>query len=178
MNKTNRAKEYATALFSLALEQNAAKKYAAALETAVNALKDNPEYMEFLCAPNIPMEARLASLESVFAASVPEDVLVFLKLLCEKGRVRTLRTCFHEYMKLYNESKRVSWAHVKSAVPLTAEQKTALRLKLEKQSGRNVLLECTLDDTILGGLVVEMDGKILDGSLRRRLQEVKEVMSQ
>ena len=92
--------------------------------------------------------------------------------------MRILETCLHEYMKLYNESKRVSWAHVTSAVPLTAEQKTALRLKLEKQSGRNVLLECTVDKTMLGGVVVEMDGKILDGSLRRRLQEVKEVISQ
>ena len=54
---------------------------------------------------------------------------------------------------------------------------TALRLKLEKQSGRNVLLECSTDSTLLGGIVVEMDGKILDGSIRRRLQEVKEVMN-
>jgi F-type H+-transporting ATPase subunit delta len=80
-------------------------------------------------------------------------------------------------MKLYNESKSISWAHVRSAIPLTPEQKTALRLKLEKQSGRNVLLECSTDNTLLGGIVVEMDGKILDGSLRRRLQDVKEVMN-
>lgn len=178
MNKTDRAKEYATALFTIALEQNAAKAYAAALEYAVTTLKGNPDYLEFLCAPNIPKSERILSLEKVFGASVPENVLSFLKLICEKDRVRILETCLHEYMKLYNESKRVSWAHVTSAVPLTAEQKTALRLKLEKQSGRNVLLECTVDKTMLGGVVVEMDGKILDGSLRRRLQEVKEVISQ
>ena len=177
MNKTNRAKEYATALFTVALEQDAVKKYAAALETVVNALKDNPDYVDFLCAPNISKSERLASVEAVFGASVPEDMLSFLKIMCEKDRVRSIPACFHEYMKLYNESKRVSWAHVKSAAPLTAEQKTALRLKLEKQSGRNVLLECAVDSSLLGGIVVEMDGKILDGSLRRRLQEVKEVIS-
>ena len=123
------------------------------------------------------MSERIASLQTVFEGRIPEDVLSFLKLLCEKGRVRSLETCLHEYLKLYNESKAISWAHVKSAIPLTSEQKTALRLKLEKQSGRNVLLECSIDNTLIGGIVVEMDGKILDGSLRRRLQEVKEVMN-
>ena len=177
MNKTDNAKEYATALFTIALEQSETKKFAAALETVVSSLRGAPEYTEFLCAPNIPLSERIISLETVFGGRIPEDVLSFLKLLCEKGRVRSLDACLHEYMKLYNESKAISWAHVKSAIPLTPEQKTALRLKLEKQSGRNVLLECTTDNTLLGGIVVEMDGKILDGSLRRRLQEVKEVIS-
>ncbi len=177
MNKSERAKEYAAALFTIAAEQGETKKFAAALETVASALRKSPEYTEFLCAPNISLSERLLSLGTVFGGRIPEDVLSFLKLLCEKGRVRTLEACLHEYMKLYNESKAISWAHVKSAIPLTPEQKTALRLKLEKQSGRNVLLECTVDNTLLGGIVVEMDGKILDGSLRRRLQEVKEVMN-
>ena len=177
MNKSERAKEYATALFTIAMEQSAEKKFAAALETAAKSLREAPDYEDFLCAPNIPMTERLLSLQTVFGGRVPEDVLSFLKLICEKGRVRSLEACLHEYMKLYNESKAISWAHVKSAIPLTPEQKTALRLKLEKQSGRNVLLECSTDSTLLGGIVVEMDGKILDGSLRRRLQEVKEVMN-
>jgi len=177
MNRTERAKEYATALFMIAAEQNETKKFAAALEAVTAALRDNPEYMEFLCAPNISKAERILSIQSIFGGRIPEDVLSFVKLLCEKERIRITEACFREYMKLYDESKHVSWAHVKSAIPLTAEQKAALRLKLEKQSGRNVLLECEVDDTLLGGLIVEMDGKILDGSLRRRLQDVKEVMS-
>ena len=177
MNKSERAKEYATALFTIAMEQGETKKFAAALESTMKAFRQSPDYVEFLCAPNIPLSERILSLETVFGGRVPEDVLSFLKLICEKGRVRTLGTCLHEYMKLYNESKAISWAHVRSAIPLTPEQKTALRLKLEKQSGRNVLIECSTDSTLLGGIVVEMDGKILDGSIRRRLQEVKEVMN-
>jgi F-type H+-transporting ATPase subunit delta len=177
MNRTERAKEYATALFMIAVEQNEAKKFAAALETVTNSLRDNPEYTEFLSTPSIPKSERIASLETVFGAIIPEDVLSFVKLLCEKDRIRILPACFNEYMKLYNESKSVSWAHVRSAVELTADEKTALRLKLERTSGRNVLLECTTDPSILGGLIVEMDGKILDGSIRRRLQDVKEVMN-
>lgn len=177
MNKTERAKEYATALFMVALEAQKKKAYAAALETVVNSLRDNPEYVEFLCAPNIPRSERISSIDEIFSASIPEDVVSFVKLLCEKDRIKTIDACFHEYMKLYNESKLVSWAYVRSAVPLTESQKTALRLKLEKTSGRNVLLECIVDPTLLGGLVVEMDGKIIDGSLSRRMKEIKEVMN-
>ena len=176
MNKTDKAKEYATALFMIAAEQKAEKKFAAALETVVKQLRQNPDYIEFLCAPNIPKSERLESVHAVFAGSLPEDVLSFVKLICEKDRVRILETCFKEYMKLYNESKLVSWAHVRSAVPLSNDQKSALRLKLQKNSGRNVLLECTVDKELLGGIIIEMDGKIMDGSLRYRLRDVKEVM--
>ena len=66
MNKTDKAKEYATALFTLAMEQGAAKKFAAALETVVKSMRESPDYIEFLCAPNIPLSERNASLQAVF----------------------------------------------------------------------------------------------------------------
>ena len=103
MNRTERAKEYATALFMIAVEQNEAKKFAAALETVTNSLRDNPEYTEFLSTPSIPKSERIASLETVFGAIIPEDVLSFVKLLCEKDRMRITEACFREYMKLYDE---------------------------------------------------------------------------
>ena len=70
MNKTNRAKEYATALFMIAMEENKKKAYAAALETVVRELRENPDYVEFLCAPSIPMSERISSLHAAFSAQI------------------------------------------------------------------------------------------------------------
>ena len=74
-------------------------------------------------------------------------------------------------------SERILDATVTSAVALTDEEKQRLQAALEKQSGGKVNIAYALDRELLGGLIVEIDGKILDGSVRDRLQRVKEVIS-
>ena len=72
----------------------------------------------------------------------------------------------------------MSTAQVTSAVPLTESEKQQLAEKLSARFGRTVTLECAVDESLLGGMVVRVDGKVLDGSLRGRLHAVKEVMKQ
>ena len=109
--------------------------------------------------------------------SLPEDVLSFFLLLCEKGRMPCLGVAISEYTALFDASERISTAKVISAVPLTDGEKAKLKEKLEAMYKRTVNLECSVDENVLGGLIVEVDGNTMDGSLRYRLREVKEVMN-
>lgn len=174
---TQMHKEYATALFMLAAECDRKREYYTSLLTAKDAICGAPEYMELLASPSIPKEERLAVLETAFAAALPEHVLSFLQLLCEKGHIRSLGACVTEYKRLLDASEQVTAAKVWSAVALTKEEENAIRQKLERLSGHTVMLECSLNEKLLGGVRIEMDGKVLDHSLRHRLQEVKEVIS-
>ncbi|MBQ4556212.1 MAG: ATP synthase F1 subunit delta [Clostridia bacterium] len=174
---TDISREYATALFSLGLEEGKAREYFDALTIACKAFEENPEYIDFLHSPGIPISERTAALEAAFSEHIPENVLSFLQLLCENGHVRSFFECFTEYKKLLDESERVSFAKVASAFPLDDTEKANIKHKLEKISGRSVTLECTVDEKLLGGVAVEMDGKIMDGSIRHRLSEVKDVIS-
>lgn len=171
------SKEYGTALFSLACECNAEQEYGMALEDAEVAFKENPEYLDFLACPSIPMSERMGAIDQAFADSLPEHVVSFVKLLCEKGHIKDFFECSSEYKKLLDASMRVDKARVTSAVELTDSEKKQLKEKLEKKSGHSVELECFIDKSLLGGLVIEIDGNIIDGSLRHRLQEVKDVIS-
>ena len=171
------SKAYGTALFALACENNAKDEYCEALNLVATVVKENPEYLELLAIPGITMAERLGALDEAFAASVPEHVLSFLKLLCEKGHIRSFCDCVEQYKKLLEASKRVLRARVVSAVELTEEEEKRLQAKLEKISGNTVILDKEVDAALLGGMIVEMDGKVMDGSLRSRLHEVKEVMS-
>lgn len=174
---TEKSKEYGTALFSLAMEEKAEKEYAEALDMIAGLFQENPEYMEFLASPGIPKAERIEAIDQAFGSSLPEYVVSFLKLLCEKGHIRSFQSCVSEYKKLLDVSLNISKAKVVSAVELTKEQKERLQQKLEKMSGHFVELNCSVDASLMGGMVIEMDGKVIDGSLQRRLQEVKEVMS-
>ena len=171
-----RSKSYAGALFSLAAESGNQQEVSRALEVVTQALRESPEYIEFLAAPSIPMDERSAAIDAAFHGRVPEVVVSFLQVLCRRGHARSFFACAEEYRRLLDHAKRVAQARIVSAVELSAAQKQALVEKLERRSGKRVEAEYIVDGTLLGGLVVEMEGRVLDGSLKKDLQHVKEVI--
>ena len=171
-------KEYAEALFALAAEIGQEKAYLEALRTVGDALTAEPEYWELLSAPSIPRDERNTLLEQAFGDAIPEQVLSFVQLLCAHGIIRSLPNCIEEYHHLYQAAVAMSTAYVTSAVALTEDQQTRLAAKLAAKFGRDIDLVCTVDEHLLGGITVRLDGVVLDGSLRRRLQVVKDVIEQ
>jgi F-type H+-transporting ATPase subunit delta len=172
------SKEYAEALFALACEEGKETEFLTALEEIGKIFEDQPDYAELLSSPGIPLGERLSAAEAVLDGLVPEYVSSWTQLLCEKGRIGYFSECVKEYRALLSAKNAVITAKVSSAVPLTEEEAKALKQKLEKISGQTVLLDCTVDPSLLGGVTVEMNGRVMDGSLRHRLRAVKEVMEQ
>ncbi len=168
-------KEYSEALFILARENDECKEILGELENAERIFEENPEYMEFLSCPSIPNGERTDALCEAFG-SMSEHALSFLCILCERGRIRDFSDCVKEYKRLYDALANVKTAIVYTPVLLTEEQKSALARKLEAKYGCSVSLDCRVDDTLLGGAVVELDGKIIDGSVKSQLHQLKDVI--
>ncbi|MBQ8752628.1 MAG: ATP synthase F1 subunit delta [Clostridia bacterium] len=169
-------KEYAEALFTLAQEEGLEKETAEALSLIGALLEEYPAYRELLASPAMHRKERTGLLTEAFAGHVPESVFSFTCLLCERGHIRRFADCAGEYTALYRAAQELSVAEVTSAVALTETQKAALTAKLEKQCGHRVAVTYTEDPSLLGGVVVGMDGKVWDGSLIHRLRDMKEVM--
>lgn len=166
------SREYAAALFELAKESGQEKAFLDALQEIQAQLDAQPEYDALLSSPNLSIRQRQELLEQAFA-QVPEYVLSFTELLCEKGHIQQFDACVQEYEALYRALSRISTARVVSAVALTDEEKRALVARLEKRSGHTVTAQYDIDEGILGGLIVHMDDTVIDGSLRRKLKEVE-----
>lgn len=175
---TDLSKEYAAAFFMLACEKGMQQEFADALGMFRQVFEDEPDYFALLSSPAIPLGERLAVIDEAFSSKVPEDAVFFLKLLCEKGRISCFFDAEVEYRNLLDASNHVEKAKIRSAAPLTEDQKKELVAKLEKVQKCTVLPEYVIDESLLGGVIVEIDGKIIDGSLRKSLRDVKEVMSQ
>ncbi len=170
-------KEYGAALFMLACEADKKREYAAALKRIRECFAEDPDYEVFLSSPSISRKHRLSAIETAFSDCVPEDVLSFLMLLCEKGRMDCFSVAVEEYNALLDHAEHISNAKVTSAEPLTETEKAKLKKKLELVYKGEVHIEYFTDKDLIGGLVVEVDGSIMDGSLRQRLRDVKDVMS-
>ena len=173
---TEISNEYATALFSLALEAGKEKEYCDCLGIVSDIFKKEPDYLEFLSCPSIPKDERTKAIDDAFGA-MPEHMVSFLKILCERGRILCFEECFEIYKKLLAEHEKRKLAVVTSAVELTEAEKSALIKKLSNKEGCTVTLECRVDPSIMGGLIIETGGKVLDGSIRAKLSEVKDVIT-
>ena len=172
------AKEYAQALFSLAAEAAAVKEYGQSLTEVRALLEQNPQLNELIRHPGIPLRQRLEALERVLSPLVPPQVCNFFMLLCEKNRLATLPDCLAHYQDLLTQWENALPVAVRSAVELSDEQKRRLQTQLEKQTGRQIRLSYRLDPELIGGVVLEWEGKVLDGSIRQRLRKIKEVITQ
>jgi len=170
-------REYGAALFMLACEEDKKEEYGKELETLKNVFCESPEYIDFLASPGIPLGERLSAVETAFASVVSEHVLSYVQLLCEKGRIDGFFDAADEYKALLDASKHISIAKITSAVEMTDSEKAKLYDRLKQMSGGEVTMEYSVDPSLLGGLIVEIDGKIMDGSLRNRLREVKDVIN-
>ena len=172
----NVAQEYGTALVMLASEENKVASFRESLAVFKRAFKDEPEYLTFISSPGIPLTQRLESITTVFANSVEENVLNFLLLLCEKNRLDCFDDAEITFEALYDESQRTVNVRVKSAVSLSDDQKARLKEKLEQKYKCRVDTQYIIDTTLLGGVIVEADDTVIDGSLRHRIGQIKEVI--
>lgn len=171
------AKEYAEALFTLALEENNVDEIADGLSLVSDMLSENPGYMAFLSAPSIPKDERSERFEECFAGKIPDIVLRYALVMLSRGDIRLFAESEHEYNKLCFAARSVSDAVVRSAVPLTEAEMKKLTEKLEKLTGDTVRLTSRIDPSLLGGAVVEVDGTVIDGSIKQRMRELKGIIS-
>ena len=170
------SKEYATALFELAAEGDVQQEMYDGLHLAQQVFAAAPELCPYLSSPGILKSTRLQTIRDTFEGEVHEYVVSFLSVLCEHRNMDALQECIREYDKLYQLHNNIARATVTSAEALTEDEKAKLTAKLEQVSGKRVHAVYRIDESLLGGVKVEMEGTIMDGSLKRRLESMKEVM--
>jgi F-type H+-transporting ATPase subunit delta len=164
---------YGQSLYDLAAEEKADDQIMEELEAVRGIFRENPDYITLLSEPSIPGKNRIQLLDDAFGGQIHPYLLNFLKILVEKGMLRGFSTCCSAYRKSYNRDHGIYEAIVTGAVPLSEDQAQALQAKLEKVSGKKVLLTRRVDARVLGGLSVELDGKLFDGTVGGRLDEIR-----
>lgn len=166
---TQTAKVYGSGLYDLAMEEGLVDQLMDQLKEVRELFRENPDYIKLLGEPSIPKAERVKLIDTAFGANVHHYLLNFMKLLCEHNIIREFFGCCEEYTRRYNVDHNITEAVVYSAIPLSEVQAKGLRTRLEKISGKTVLLNQKIDASVVAGLRVEMDGKQLDGTLKGRM---------
>ncbi len=171
------AGRYATALFDLAVEGNAVDSVATSLATLKAALAGSADLASLITSPMVTRKAAAAGIAAV-AASLGLDKLTtaFLGVLAQNRRLAALPAVIRGYNGLAAARRGEISAQVTAAHPLTATQQKAPAAKLKAGLGRDVTLDITVDPAILGGLVVRVGSRMIDSSLKTRLESLGQAL--
>lgn len=170
-------KEYASALFSIILEGADAKDIYSDIETVDRLFRENPEYIDYLVNPSIPKSERINNLRQTFDGQVCDPVFAFLSVIMEHRDMKVLLSAIDEFRTMYEYYMNIADAVVTSAVELTEDEKKKLINKLSAVTGKSIRATYVIDKSLIGGLSVTVDGKLYDGSVKKNLKNLKEVMS-
>ena len=166
------AKRYAQAAFAIAQEQGRLEEGLAELQTAVDALSDS-ETMAFLQLPKVSLDRKLQLLRDVLKDLSPA-VLNLLGLLTSKGGLPALPGVLSEYQRLLDESQGRERAEVTAALDLDEAQREKLGQLLSTLLDKEVVLTTRTDEEVLGGVLVKIGDRIIDGSARGRLRSLRQ----
>lgn len=167
---------YGKALFELALENGTEEQVYEELLLVRQAVEESPSYTTLLDTPAVSTEEKLVLVREAFGSMNPM-LQNFLCILCEKRCFYQLPACISAYGKLYDEAHSILRATAITAVPMTGKQQAALKEKLEKLTGKRVILENQVDAALLGGMTLRYGGVQLDDSIRNRLDRLSKRLS-
>lgn len=164
---------YGKALFEAAADRN---KVDAILEelTEISAIfQQNPDFYEFFSTPVISEQEKKLVVEQIFEGRISQETLNFLRVLIDKRRMTSFQRIVKAYQKLINENHGISLGTIFSVEPLTDMQLSSFEEKTAKLLRKNVKLVNKIDAYLLGGIKIFIEGKVIDASIRKQLQNLE-----
>lgn len=167
------SKRYGRAMFALAKSENKVEEYLEQLRVIMNITKENPGLLEIFDHPKVTLTEKITLIDDLFKDGFDKEVRDFLKLLVTKDRISSLIMMIQDYEELYYEYKNIVLVRVTSAEALGEEEISTLLLKLEELFEKKVIIDQRIDPSIIGGLLIAAQDKVIDATVKGRLEKVR-----
>jgi len=171
MAKAVSARRHAQAVFEIALEKGELEKWQADLEVIAVALKD-PQLAELLENPKLRFSEKEKMLQNILGGVGPL-ALNLAKMMVAKNRLGIMDGLLSEFNNMVNAHFGKETAEVITAIPLSDDEKETVRGKLVGVTGKELVVTTEVNPEIIGGVVARVGDKLIDGSVRTRLKELR-----
>lgn len=171
------AKRYSNAILKSALDAGVLDKVYDDIVFADETITLNKELFNFLSNPVISKDDKKDVLNKLFSPHVDKITLDFLYVLTDNGRISILNEVLNQFNRRYCEMNNIIKPEIISAVELNEVQKIRLTEKLEKKFSKKVIAKYTINKEIIGGLIVEIDDKTIDCSLKTKFYNMKQQLT-
>jgi F-type H+-transporting ATPase subunit delta len=172
---TARARRYARAIFDLAREDNDLKRWGERIES-VRALLDEPDLREVLANPTVPPSQRVQLVETVTQQRLDEGALNLARLLVSAGAIGAIDDIAAAYQELVDEAEGRVRATAVTAVELPQQEWRRVERELSERMGREVRLDARVDPRVIGGVLLEVGDRVIDGTVAGRLSQLRRAL--
>ncbi len=171
---TDRSDVYADALLAILVAEGASAEVEDELFRLGRAVEGNEELRNALTDPHLPSSRRQQIVEDLLAGRAQDLTVAIASLVVGAGRGRDLPTIVDRLVARRAEQRSSAVAEVRTAVELTAEQRAKLTAALAHATGQKIDIQVVIDPTVVGGVVAQIGDRVIDGSVRTRLAQLRE----
>jgi F-type H+-transporting ATPase subunit delta len=166
------ARRYAEAAFEVGTRDGTLAAWRSELDAAAAIISD-PRAIGALANPAVPIDQRSVAVAALLRGVASDPVQNLVQLLLRRGRIEELPRVAAEFRRLDDRRQGITHATATSAAPLTPDEVAALTERLARSTGGRIALDVQVDPSILGGLVVRIGDRLIDGSVRGRLERLR-----
>ena len=177
MPKAASARRYAQAVFELALEKGELERWFDDLALLADSVS-NLEFLEFLSQPRVSGGDKIKVIRDALGDSVGPLALNLMALLATKNIAHILPGITDQYQSLLDSQQGIERAEVVSAIPLGDDEQRRVTEMLSAMSGSQVRLTTRVDSQIIGGMIIRIGDRVMDGSTRSKLQAMRRELAQ
>ncbi len=171
MAKQVSGKRYAQPIFQLAVQQDLVDQWAGELDSLSQVLQDE-EFSSFLEHAQVPLSEKNRSIDAVFPDTNPL-VKNLVALLISRGSTKLIRDVYLSYSQLLDDYRGRQRVEVTSAVPLDAAELERISRFVSELIQKEVVVSTEVDESILGGVIIQIGDQLLDGSVRSKLEGLR-----
>ena len=175
MARAPSGKRYAQAIFQIASAADTLEEWSGDLGTLASVLQ-NQDFSTLLDAPQVSAAQKLKAIRQILNSAIGSLAINFVSILAIRNLVHLVPRVLEEYGRLLDAHRGIERGEVVAAVPLNDEQQRRVSEILENVVGTNVRLAIHVEPSVIGGLIVQIGDRVIDGSLRTRLEEMRRVI--
>ncbi len=168
-----RVSAYAEALYQIVRAEDELGEAEDELFRFARIVEGNDELRDTLADPHIPVSRRQQVIEDLLAGKAEAVTVSVVSMVAANGRIRDLPAIVDAMVERSAREANKEVAEVRSAIPLTDDQKSRLADALGRATGKDIEVKVILDPSIKGGLVAQVGDTVIDGSVRRRLEQLR-----
>lgn len=166
------AERYAAALYAVAAEEGIVDEMEAELSSIVDAIRTIPDLSRFLSHPLVERERKISLVEEGFP-DLSEYMLNMIRILVRNGRESYLDMIYDRFLAVRAEAEGITQVRVVTAAPLSTEERSRLKGRLEEALRGPVRIDEASDERLIAGVKIEVEGRVIDGTLRARLDALR-----
>lgn len=168
------ARRYSSALYSIAEENGSVEVIAEDIQNALVMINSSRELELFFVSPVISKSKKLDAVKDIFGNNSSELVMNFLKIIIERRREALVKDIFTDFLNLKKEKQGIVDVYVKTSVALNEQEKENMKKSIDAYTNLKSDMKFGLDSTIIGGFVASINDTVLDASIKRQLENLRD----